>query len=342
MSAPAVLQASSARRTLVVRLATAEDRRRIYAIRHDVYAGELGQHACNGSRELHDDLDAVNEYLVVAAGESIAGFLSVTPPGGRYSLDKYAPRSAWPFATDDGLYELRLLTVVEAERRSPVAMLLMHAARRYLEECGARRVMALGRREVLNLYLKVGLRPHGVAIRSGAVNYELLSADLPRIAESVERLDGAVARLSPYVRWMLPCEFRSDNPPPRPPQRNAACFHGGAFFEAIGAGFDSLRRRHEIINADVLDAWFPPAPGVLETLQEHLEWTLRTSPPTDCGGLLAEIARARRVPPQCVVPGAGSSDLVFRTCLHWLTRQSRVLLLDPTYGEYAHVLERVV
>jgi hypothetical protein len=43
-------------------------------------------------------------------------------------------------------------------------------------------------------------------------------------------------------------------------QQNAApCFHGGAFFEAIGDRFDRLERRHDIINADVLDAWFPPA-----------------------------------------------------------------------------------
>jgi histidinol-phosphate/aromatic aminotransferase/cobyric acid decarboxylase-like protein len=42
------------------------------------------------------------------------------------------------------------------------------------------------------------------------------------------------------------------------------------------------------------------------------------------------------------VPGSGSSDLLFRACLRWLTPGSRVLLPDPTYGEYAHVLDNVV
>ena len=42
------------------------------------------------------------------------------------------------------------------------------------------------------------------------------------------------------------------------------------------------------------------------------------------------------------MPGAGSSDLIFLALRHWLTAASRVLILDPTYGEYAHVLERVV
>src|SRR5947207_468872 len=42
---------------------------------------------------------------------------------------------------------------------------------------------------------------------------------------------------------------------------DAGCFHGGAFFDAVGDSFDDLSRRHQIINADVLDAWFPPARG---------------------------------------------------------------------------------
>lgn len=120
------------------------------------------------------------------------------------------------------------------------------------------------------------------------------------------------------------------------------CFHGGAFFEGIGDGFESLERRHEIINADVLDAWFPPSPQVEETLREHLPWLLRTSPPTGCEGLLRAIAKARGVDGASLLPGAGSSDLIFRAFRHWLNPQSRVLLLDPTYGEYAHVLENVI
>ena len=119
------------------------------------------------------------------------------------------------------------------------------------------------------------------------------------------------------------------------------CVHGGAFFDAIGDDFADLERRHGIVNADVLDAWFDPAPGVLAALREHLAWALRTSPPTGCGGLVRTIAAARGVPPECVLPGAGSSDLIFRALPRGLGPRSRALLLDPCYGEYAHVLERV-
>ena len=38
----------------------------------------------------------------------------------------------------------------------------------------------------------------------------------------------------------------------------------------------------------------------------------------------------------------GSSDLIFAALRGWVTPSSRVLILDPMYAEYAHVLERVI
>ncbi|MGH9423810.1 MAG: pyridoxal phosphate-dependent aminotransferase, partial [Thermoanaerobaculia bacterium] len=39
---------------------------------------------------------------------------------------------------------------------------------------------------------------------------------------------------------------------------------------------------------------------------------------------------------------SGSSSLIYLALREWLTPRSRVLLPDPTYGEYAHVLEKVI
>ena len=121
-----------------------------------------------------------------------------------------------------------------------------------------------------------------------------------------------------------------------------ACFHGGAFFDAIGVEFDRLQRSTEVINADVLDAWFPPSPRVINQLQEFLPWIARTSPPTNSEGLVAAISRFRNVPAESVLPGAGSSSLIFLALREWLNPSSRVLLLDPTYGEYEHVCKKVI
>jgi histidinol-phosphate/aromatic aminotransferase/cobyric acid decarboxylase-like protein len=125
-------------------------------------------------------------------------------------------------------------------------------------------------------------------------------------------------------------------------RQNPVCYHGGAFFEAVGEEFDALGRLSTVISADVLDAWFPPAPSVVDAIQHHLPLLLRTSPPTSCAGLVRAIARARDINPANILAGGGSSDLIFLALTRWLSPSSRVLILDPMYGEYAHVLEEVV
>jgi len=121
-----------------------------------------------------------------------------------------------------------------------------------------------------------------------------------------------------------------------------ACYHGGAFFEAVGEEFGTLERLETVISADVLDAWFPPAPSVVDAIQRHLPMLLRTSPPTSCEGLVRAIARSRGVEPANILAGGGSSDLIFLALTRWLSGRSRVLILDPMYGEYEHVLEELV
>ncbi|MDH4317827.1 MAG: aminotransferase class I/II-fold pyridoxal phosphate-dependent enzyme, partial [Desulfobulbaceae bacterium] len=121
-----------------------------------------------------------------------------------------------------------------------------------------------------------------------------------------------------------------------------SCFHGGAFFDAVGNDFSTLQKKTDIINADVLDAWFPPAPAILKTLTEHLDWIVRTSPPTGCEGFIKAVSHYRGVGEEHILPGAGSSDLMFLALTRWLSASSRVLLLDPTYGEYEHLLTNVI
>ena len=319
--------------SFVLSVADDRDRETIHRIRHEVYARELGQHHVNPAGRLRDALDDWNFYLVAKLGEEIGGFISITPPGRpSYSIDKYFARETLPFPFDDKLYEVRLLTVLKPHRGRELATLLMYAALRWVEAHGGGRVVAIGRREVLDLYLKAGLEPTGQSAQSGAVTYDLLHATTSVLRERMREFSGLLDRLEEKTDWQLSFSFR----------KPTACFHGGAFFAAIGERFDSLERSRTVINADVLDAWFPPAPGVMKTLREHLPWLLRTSPPTGCDGLVETIAEQRGVKPGNILPGAGSSDLIFRSLRQWLTPASHALILDPTYGEYLHVLERVI
>lgn len=313
--------------------ATPEEREIIYHLRHEVYACEIGQHAVNDHQLLTDKLDVSNVYLVARCDDEIAGFISLTPPSSSsYSIDKYFNRDQLPFAVDAGLYEVRLLTVRKEHRGTRLALLLMYAAFRWVESHGGTHITAIGRREIMPAYLKTGLKDCGLRVQCGEVVFHLLHESLAPMRQRLEANNALLGAMEKQVRWSLSMPMREP----------AACFHGGAFFDAIGPRFDRLHTIRDVINADVLDAWFPPAPAVIESLQDHLPWLLRTSPPTGCEGLVAAIAEARGVRPENVLVGAGSSDLIFLALTRWLSRGSRVLLLDPTYGEYAHVLEQVI
>lgn len=318
---------------LSLTLATADDREEIYRIRHQVFASELGQHAENPSGQLSDALDGFNAYIIARVAGEMVGFVSITPPGGDgYSVDKYFARRGLPFPFDDKLYEVRLLTVLDSHRHRDLSLLLIYAAFRWVEAHGGAHVVGMGRREVMDLYQHIGLERTGHSVQAGAVTYDLMYAPIEKLSHQVLLFGNVLARIEDRTDWGLAFPFH----------RPAACFHGGAFFDAVGDTFETLERREKIINADVLDAWFPPAPWVVRVLKDHLPWLLRTSPPTACEGLVRTIARCRHVGEQNILPGAGSSDLIFRALRHWLGEDSRVLILDPTYGEYSHVLEEVI
>jgi histidinol-phosphate/aromatic aminotransferase/cobyric acid decarboxylase-like protein len=302
-------------------------------MRHGIYAEELGQHPTNSANSLTDSLDEFNQYIAAHIDGELAGFISITPPGfARYSVDKYIARDILPLQFDESLYEVRLLTIAQKFRNGRLAPLLMYAAFRWIEEKNGKQIIAIGRTKVLSIYLKSGLEPLYHQVQSGAVTFDLLHVCTDRLRAQAERNHRYYQRLARHVAWDLDIPFF----------KPACCFHGGAFFKAIGARFDALERRNQIINADVLDAWFPPSPKVLDAVRDHLPWLMSTSPPTHSEGLRAAIAESRSVDEENVLPGAGSSDLIYLAFRHWLTPNSRVLILDPMYGEYQHILQNVI
>lgn len=119
-------------------------------------------------------------------------------------------------------------------------------------------------------------------------------------------------------------------------------FHGGAFFNVIGTDFSSLDRRNDVISADVLDAWYDPSPRVLSKIREHLDFSLKTSPPTYSSGLIKTISEVRGIDARQIIVGGGSSDLMFSLFPRVLKRGERVVTLDPMYGEYAHIFTDVI
>jgi histidinol-phosphate/aromatic aminotransferase/cobyric acid decarboxylase-like protein len=319
---------------LRIAIATASDRDQIYRIRHDVYAVELGQHHEDATGRLTDALDPINEYVAASIGSRVVGFVSITPPDhDRYSIDKYVARSELPFALDDGTFEIRILTVIERLRGSPIAAILMYAALRLVESRGGTRIILIGRTELVDVYRRAGMELLGRTVRSGAVSFELMSATVEAARARVAHYAPALRRLAPLLDWRLDVPFEL---------APVLAHHGGASIEALGARMGSVARRRQIVSADVLDAWYPAAPGVVAAVGTDLAWVIGTSPPSRADGLIRAIAEARGLDPGCIVLGSGLSSLIFLAFSRWLTASSRVLIADPMYGEYQFVLESLI
>lgn len=118
--------------------------------------------------------------------------------------------------------------------------------------------------------------------------------------------------------------------------------HGGDFFQSIGDEFQHLDRAETVLNADVLDAWYDPAPEILDGLKSNLAWLIKSSPPVHQEGMVRVIAEERGVKEGQVFPGPGSSALMFNIFPKLILPGETAVILDPCYGEYPHVLEHVV
>ncbi len=316
-----------------ISVANAEERQAVYRMRHEVYCTELGQYQECQDGSLPDASDVHSLYLIASVDGKLVGFVGITPPDSpSFSIEKHLSRDAIPMALDRHTFEVRALTVRDSHRGSSVAGALMYAAFRWVESHGGRRIVCIGRREILGMYLRLGLERTGRELMCGDVTYELMSAEIGDVTSLLRRFGAQVDRIRKRLDWDLDITFHSPS----------ECYHGGAFFDAIGDQFDHMERVDTVINADVLDAWFPPAQAAQDALLCQLPWIMRTSPPTRADGLAGTIATVRGLDRDCILTDGGSSALIFRAFRHWLNQSSKVLILDPTYGEYTHVLEQIV
>ncbi len=174
-------------------------------MRHDVYATELGQHGAQQNVMLSDALDESNIYIIAKIRDELAGFISVTPPTiGRYSIEKYLRREELSIQLDERTFEIRILTVSRAHRRSRVAACLMYAAFRWVE-AGGEQIIAMGRSA------SVHGRDRGV---SGAATFELIKTSVSQLRRmdsiSGEQMASATGRRIPnYWRYVYAEHWRA-------------------------------------------------------------------------------------------------------------------------------------
>ena len=67
--------------------------------------------------------------------------------------------------------------------------------------------MAIGRREILQIYLKVGLRSLGCQIKSGAVTFELITGTTEDVDVRLARYTPLLKRLERTIDWQMGIPF---------------------------------------------------------------------------------------------------------------------------------------
>lgn len=276
-------------------------------IRHDVYASELGQYAERDDRRLPEPRDANRVLIGAFCDDALVGYVGVTMPGGAYSVETHG------FSKPaENSYEIRALCVSKEFRGMGLGKSLIRAALKFARRSGGEEIVAMAREELVDAYASHGMKRTKERACVNGVWYRLIRG---RPVEPSE-IRG--------IAWELPFSETGETP----------CFHGGASLAAV--------RETSNVSADVLDAWYDPSPAAVRAATENAAWAMRTSPPTNCEPLIEAIANARGVSPDAIAVGAGSSELIFRCFSSWLSKSSRVLLVEPTYGEYSHVLRNVI
>ncbi len=123
-------------------------------------------------------------------------------------------------------------------------------------------------------------------------------------------------------------------PSPRPEiQRLSPVHHGSLNFselEEMGLSPGGM------VDFSVNSNPYGPVPGVIEALRDV---QIERYPDPESLALRRALAAHHAVPPEHILPGNGSLDLLWMLALSYLDAGNRVLILTPTFGEYARAAQ---
>jgi len=115
-----------------------------------------------------------------------------------------------------------------------------------------------------------------------------------------------------------------------PFRRNECLLPWRSVLRGIGDEFEELERKDSIINADCAGCLVRSrAVGRRQNSPPIFSFAIKTIPARGMRGDARAIGARARLRDDCILPGAGSSDLIFAGLRHGSTPRSRVLVLDP-------------
>jgi len=317
--------------SLIITIADKKQRKEIYKIKYNIYSLELKQYPENKNKILKDNLDDYNIYIIAIKKNKIIGFISITPPCKNYSIDKYIERKKMPFAFNGGLYEIRILTLLNKYRGSRIFYMLCYAAFKWIEFNNGTRIMILAKKNLVSMYMKGGLKSYNICIKAGSVDYELLSATVQSMKKPMLKIFNNIGEYK-NIKWDLNFPIKDAE----------GCFHGGGYINDDLSIIENPKKLHGIITADILDSWFNPAPKIVTEIKKNIKMLIKTSPPVTTNNIEKTLADSLGVNLNNILIGAGSSDLIYLAIPQLINKNSKVLLINPSYGEYYHILKNVI
>jgi histidinol-phosphate aminotransferase len=106
------------------------------------------------------------------------------------------------------------------------------------------------------------------------------------------------------------------------------CAHGGinfAEFKELGINPD------KILDFSVSTNPFMPPPGLREIMKDI---PIERYPDSHCSELTEMLSERLKVSPENIIIGSGTTELIRLVALAYFRQRNRVLILEPTYGEY--------
>lgn len=297
----------------MIRIATETDLPIIRNLRREVYSNELNQYP----KEL--SILPGNEtgyYLIYLDNETseLCGFIYISF-GNPYEFNRHID-----FQPSQKSYEIGRLTVKKEKRYEGIGKKLFLASVRFCKTRNWSNIFySLANNNYVNKYMEFGLKKvyvpdisldkYLITSKCGDISYTLMYCmlnDLPDLDLSSD--------LTLFAN------------------------HGGNFLDNIKE-LPTISNDNIVI-ADVLDAWYDPC---FDTSILNSPFLVKTSPSSNCVQLINTIREKRNISMNNeIICGAGSSDLIYRALPNWLSTNSNVLILKPTYSEYPHIFKNVI
>lgn len=143
----------------------------IYKLNYQTFVEEIPQHQPNSERRLVDKFHITNKYIVAKKGEKVIGMVS-------YNLER-------PFSLESKisdleshlpkyrqLVEIRLLSIIQEERKTWVAYRLFKCLISTLIKLNVDAAVISGTTRQLRLYSKIGFIPFGPRVGTSAAPYQ--------------------------------------------------------------------------------------------------------------------------------------------------------------------------